>query len=193
MSLPPKMLMCARARVDLDLVLAREAGPVAARLAACLRCTTSGRTPQRSAMMSASVSGCGRPQALVDVVEHEARGPRACTCGGSCSSRVSVVPMQLFGPIGITKNSRPSSAKNVSTRARRGEPVDDQVDALARTRGWCCVADAGAAALCASTYGPQALISTRARIVELASADQRRARAATTARRARASAPSDST
>jgi hypothetical protein len=32
------------------------------------------------------------------------------------STRVSVVPMHVRGPIGMTKKSRPSSAKNVSTR-----------------------------------------------------------------------------
>jgi hypothetical protein len=65
--------------------------------------------------MSASVSFSGRRRRLLMLERTNARSSGVTVVSG-LSTRVSVVPMQVRVPIGITKKRRPSSAKNVSTR-----------------------------------------------------------------------------
>ncbi len=77
--------------------------------------TASGRTPQRSAMTSASVSGWGSFRRLLMLARMKRRSSGVTWVTG-LSTRVSVVPMHVQGPMGMTKKRRPSSAKKVRTR-----------------------------------------------------------------------------
>ena len=91
--------------------------------------TASGRTPQRVAMMSAVVSGRSSFSRLLMLSSTKATSSSVMPIVGSLTG-VSVVPMQVRLPIGITKNRRPSSAKNARTRRSLDQTVDNQMDAL---------------------------------------------------------------
>ncbi len=91
---------------------------------------------------------------------------------------VSVVPMQVRGPIGMTKKRRPSSAKKVSTR--RFGVSRSTMRWMPFEKTWLVRGlRARSAALSASTNGPQALTSTRARMASSPPGRRRRARAST--------------
>ena len=75
---------------------------------------TSGRTPQRSEIISASVSGLSRFNRLLILSSTNCRSSSVTSVSGD-DTRVSVVPTIVRCPIGMAKNKRPSSAKKVST------------------------------------------------------------------------------
>ena len=105
-------------------------------------------------MTSLSVKGFSRFRRLLMFSRTNCRSSSVTNDSGR-STRVSVVPMQVRGPIGITKNMRPSSAKKVRTRlfgvsfgTMRWMPFE---------KTWRQSVVSSVVLLCASANGPQAL------------------------------------
>ena len=89
------------------------------------------------------------------------------------STCVSVVPMQVFGPIGNEEEQAAIAGKEGQHALVVGHPVDNQVDALGETGGgipFCSPDEFGSAHL---TYGPQAFTTALERICNLLAADAR--------------------
>ena len=64
------------------------------------------------------------------------------------STRVSVVPMHVFACMGITKNSRPSSAKKV--RTRRSTVTGSTMTWIPLEKTWRCTVETPSRALTSS-------------------------------------------
>ncbi len=126
-SLPPKMLTCASPSFTSIDVLAREGEPVDVALAAAA--DREGGTPQRSAMMSASVSGRSRRRRLLMLERTKLRSSGVTWVNG-LSTLVSVVPMQVRGAHGDDEEQAPVVGEEREDALVRREPVDDEVDAL---------------------------------------------------------------
>ena len=107
-SLPPKILNCLVAKSASMACLRDSATQSAVWLPPA---TANGRTPQRSAIMSAAVRGVASFSSLLALSRIKCRSASLTPTSG-LETWVSVVPIQVFGPMGMTKNNRPSEAKN---------------------------------------------------------------------------------
>ena len=129
MSLPPKMLRCRAAASTSTTCLRESCIQSAAFLPPLSTATARGRTPQRSAMTSFSVSGAREAQALVDVVEDEAPVLGGHVRDRALDARVGRADARAR-PHRDDEEEAAVVGEEGEHAAVRREAVDDEVDAL---------------------------------------------------------------
>ena len=116
-----------------------------------------GRTPQRSAIISALVKGLGKLSNWFTLSKMKSRSPSVTSLSGE-STCVSVVPIQVFWPMGMTKNKRPSLAKKANTFWLA--LIWSTIKCTPLENTWWWSVDCSVVSLYWSTKGPAALINT---------------------------------